>query len=458
MVLNPHRWGFHRAFQRTIPPSRRQQLQQWLDRPHWEALQTATTIPQIREIARHRAHPMIFDYMDGGADDEVTLRYNHEAYSEYEIGGRRGDERQSIAAAIPADDISLSTTLFQHKVNLPFFACPTAGNKMFHVQGESAVAQVAKERQTVYAMSSLSTTSFDDICQILPVSSSKNDDNNSSSSATPPKVFQLYVWKDRALVKDLLHQAKHDHGFSGLALTVDATWMGNRERDVRNGFSIPPNYSLSQTLQAVQAPAWTWDFVTHEPYSYACINQDVPAESLVSFINRQLTPDFAWHDAEWVLGEWVGGSGSASNDGDSREYTAALKGVVRPEDAVHAAQLGFDTIWISNHGGRQLDTAPATASVLPLIREALQKAQRPSTTQIILDGGIQCGADIAKALALGADGIGIGKPYLWGLCAGGYDGVNKVFDILEWQLRECMAELGARDLDQLKEIRASKKE
>ncbi|KAL3939345.1 MAG: hypothetical protein SGARI_001406 [Bacillariaceae sp.] len=311
---------------------------------------------------------------------------------------------------------------------------------MFHVQGESAVAQVAKQRSTVYAMSSLSTTSFDDICRILPAVS--NDDNNT----VPPKVFQLYVWKDRALVKDLLHQAKHDHGFTGLALTVDATWMGNRERDVRNGFSIPPNYSLQQTFQAIQAPAWTFDFVTHDPYAYACINQDVPAESLVSFINRQLTPDFSWHDAEWVLGEWVGGS-NGSND----KYTAAIKGVVRPEDAVHAAQLGSETIWISNHGGRQLDTAPATV-------KALQKADLSSTTQIILDGGIQSGVDIAKALSLGADGVGIGKPYLWGLCAGGYDGVNKVFEILEGQLRGCMAELGVTSIAELKELGASRGE
>jgi isopentenyl diphosphate isomerase/L-lactate dehydrogenase-like FMN-dependent dehydrogenase len=437
MVLNPHQWGFHKVFQRCIPKKRRNQLQQWFDRHHIEALQNATSIMEIRQIAKQRAHRMIFDYMDGGADDEVTLRRNQEAFSDYEFRRKTLDDDDS---PLSLTDISLSTTLFSHHVDLPFFACPTAGNKMFHVQGEAAVAQVAKERSTVYTMSSLSTTSFHDICQMLPASSNK-----------VPKVFQLYVWKDRALVKDLLHQAKRDHGFTGLALTVDATWMGNRERDIRNGFSIPPDYGMQQTIQAMRAPAWTLDFVTHDPYKYACINQDVPAESLVSFIHRQLTPDFGWQDAEWVLGEWVGGG----NGTDSDTFTAALKGVVRPEDAVHAAQMGFDTVWISNHGGRQLDTAPATVDVLSQIKEALAKIQR-SHVVIVLDGGIQCGADIAKALALGANGVGIGKPYLWGLCAGGYEGVQKVFEILETQLRACMAELGVAGIDELKELGASK--
>jgi isopentenyl diphosphate isomerase/L-lactate dehydrogenase-like FMN-dependent dehydrogenase len=178
-----------------------------------------------------------------------------------------------------------------------------------------------------------------------------------------------------------------------------------------------------------------YDFLSHDPYQYACINQDVPAESLVSFINRQLTPDFSWNDAEWLLGEW----------GATADRPAAIKGVIRPDDALHALTTGFSTIWISNHGGRQLDTAPATISVLPSIREAVG-----DEIEIIIDGGIQSGEDIAKALALGADGVGIGKSYLWGLCAGGYNGVDKVFCILRDQLEDTMNLLGTPTIQDLK--------
>ncbi|KAG7339076.1 glycolate oxidase [Nitzschia inconspicua] len=441
MVLNPHAWGFHKAFQYALSNSTRQRIQHDIfDARYIKQLQHAKTIMDIRHIAQQRAHQMIFDYMDGGADDEYTLTRNQQAYQEYEFiqtKTKKPQQHDINTTSSSAKKSSLSTNLFGHSVDLPFFSCPTAGNKMFHVQGEEAVAQVAYERGTVYVMSSLSTTSFDDINKVIP-----------TTTKTTPKVFQLYVWKDRDLVKDLLHQAK-SHGFTGLALTVDATWMGNRERDVRNGFSIPPNYSLQQTLQAIRAPAWTWDFITHDPYSYACINQDVPAESLVSFINRQLTPDFSWKDAEWLLGEWTQSPSDSSNNnssGGGDNYSVALKGVVRPQDAIHAVEMGFSTIWISNHGGRQLDTAPATLSVLPSMKEAV----KVGNVTLIIDGGIQSGADIATALALGADGVGIGKPYLWGLCAGGYEGVNKVFQILQTELEQTMQEWNVASIGDLK--------
>lgn len=170
---------------------------------------------------------------------------------------------------------------------------------------------------------------------------------------------------------------------------------------------------------------------TNETFQYGCINQDVTAESLVSFINRQLTPDFSFTDAEWLLGEWG-------------EKNTAIKGVLRPEDAKHAVTIGFDTIWISNHGGRQMDTAPATISVLPSIRDAVG-----DEVSIILDGGIQRGTDIAKAIALGANGVGVGKPYLWGLAAGGMPGVVKAYDILKVELERAMGLLGVRTIEEL---------
>jgi L-lactate dehydrogenase (cytochrome) len=307
---------------------------------------------------------MIFDYLDGGADDEITLRRNKDAFSELEMNYK-------VLAGIKPP-LDLSTKLFGCNVQLPFFGCPTAGNRMFHYKGEEAAAQAAQHHGALYALSSLSTTGITEIAEIHK----------------GPKVFQLYVWKDRQLVGDVLQQAK-EAGFTALALTVDVSWMGNRERDPRNGFSVPPNYTVRQMVEAAKKPAWTFDFLSHEPYTYACFNKDIPAESMASFINSQLTPDFSWSDAEWLLGEWNG--------------PAALKGVVRPDDAVRAVGLGFSTIWVSNHGGRQLETAPATIDVLPSIRNAVGP-----NVEILLDGGIQRGTDIAKAIALGADGVGVG--------------------------------------------------
>ena len=349
---------------------------------------------------------MVFDYLDAGADDEISLRRGKDAYSELEMHFK-------ILAGIKPP-LDLSTKIFGCDVKLPFFGCPTAGNRMFHWEGETAAAKAAKHHGTLYGLSSLATTGITEIGKIFD----------------GPKVFQLYVWKDRELVKEVLAKAK-EGGFNALALTVDFTWYGNRERDIRNDFSIPPKYTVGQVIEAIKKPAWTYDFLSHEPYTYACINKDVPADSLAAFVNSQIMPEFGWKDAEWLLGEWNG--------------PAAPKGVVRPEDAKKAVEIGFSTIWVSNHGARQLETSPATIDVLPSIREAVGP-----NVEIIMDGGVQRGTDIAKALALGADSVGVGKPYLWGLAAGGTEGVIKAYEILKVELDRAMGLLGTPTVDALK--------
>jgi len=400
-IPSPHDLGLHHVLKPFRPL-----INPLVDTLAKRRLNKAVNIADLRMCAKKRSHKMVFDYLDSGADDEIILRRAKDAYSELEM------HYHCLAGLQPPLD--LSTKIFGKDVSLPFFGCPTAGNRMFHTEGEAAAAKAAEFHGTMYGLSSLATTGIEDI----------------GAMHTGPKVFQLYVWKDRGLVQDVIKKAKAG-GFNALALTADFTWYGNRERDVRNGFTIPPNYSAKQIYQAIKRPAWTWDFISNDPYKYACINTEVPADSLAAFVNSQINPAFNWEDAEWLMKEWGG--------------PAALKGVVRPDDAKKALEVGFSTIWVSNHGARQLETSPATIDVLPSIRDAVGP-----NVEIILDGGVQRGTDIAKALALGADSVGVGKPYLYGLAAGGTPGVIKALDILRVELDRAMGLLGVGTVDELK--------
>eukprot|EP00965_Chrysotila_dentata_P263130 6214769-Pleurochrysis_carterae.AAC.5 len=266
----------------------------------------------------------------------------------------------------------------------------------------------------LYSLSSFSTCTFDQI----------------SAVHTGPKIFQLYVWKDRAFLRDLLSRAR-ENGFELLALTADLSWFGNRERERKAGFTIPPAYTVRQCADALTSPAWSFDFLSSDAYTYALIDGSARADSISSFVNAQIDAGFNWADAEWLCAEWGG--------------PVLLKGVVRPDNAKHAIQSGFAGVWVSNHGGRQLETAPAPIQVLPAIRYALGP-----TPWVVMDGGVQRGVDIAKAIALGADGVAVGKPALYGLGGGGENGVRKAFSILSEELERAMGLLGVGTVDELK--------
>jgi len=224
-------------------------------------------------------------------------------------------------------------------------------------------------------------------------------------------------------------------GFTSLALTADFSWVGNRERETRTGFTVPPSYSMRQCVDALRSPAWTYDYMRRVPYRYQAVPEaDFPAESLVDFIAAQMKPEFDWRDAEWSCQEW----------GDLGPV--ALKGVASAKDAVRAVETGFKAVWVSNHGGRQLEDSVATFDVLPEVRASVG-----DDIEVVLDGGVRRGLDIVKALARGADSVAIGRAYLFGLAAGGFDGVDKALQILSRDVYLAMGLLGCRTVSELRQ-------
>lgn len=361
-------------------------------------------IADIREVARRRAHKMVFDYIDGGADDEHTVTHNHDAFADYDLMFR-------ILRGVA--EIDTSTTILGQKMRYPFLTAPAAGNRLFHTQGERAVAKAADAAGVVYALSTLSSVTIEEIAALTK----------------GPKWFQLYVWKDKARVKEMIERARAA-GYTALILTVDLPVTGYRERDARNGFAVPPKIGPRQAWEAIKRPAWTWDYLTGPTIRYANLSEETAAVSLAEFVGAQLDAGFNWRDAEWVLGEWNG--------------PAVIKGVVRTDDAKRAVDTGFNAVWISNHGGRQLDYSPAPIHVLESIVDVVG-----NDAEVILDGGIRRGTDVLKALALGAKAVSFGRPYLYGLAAGGEAGVNRALEILSKSIRRDMALLGARTIAEI---------
>ncbi len=354
-------------------------------------------IDDLRIAAKRRAHRMVFDYIDGGADDEITLGRNTTAFDDYDL---------MFKVLAGADNIDMSTTLLGEKIDVPFFASPAAGHRLFHTDGERGVAKAADKTGTVFSLSTLSSVSIEEIAALT----------------SGPKWFQLYVWKDRGLVKEMMDRAR-EAGYKALILTVDFPIAGNRERDPRNGFSIPPKLGIKQAWHALMAPAWSLDYVIRPSVKYANLSEDTAAVSLQDFVYEQFDAGFNWRDAEWLLGEWNG--------------PAVIKGVVRPDDARQAVDLGFDAVMVSNHGGRQLDRSPAPVHVLESIVDAIG-----ADAEVILDGGVRRGTDILIALALGAKAVGFARPFLYGLAAAGEAGANRAMHILTNELRRDMVLLG----------------
>ena len=369
-------------------------------------LSDCLNVEDYRKAARRRAHKMVFDYIDGGSDDEVARFEGQGAFRDYRIAHR-------VLSGVDKPD--MSTTVMAQKLDVPFLLSPAAGNRLFHTDGELAPAKAAEAVGTVYCLSTLSSRSIEEI----------------GAATAGPKWFQLYVWKDRVLVKEMLARARAA-GYTALVLTVDFPITGNRERDPRNGFTIPPKLGLKQIWHAMQAPLWSLDYVTKPGVKYANLSEDTSAVSLNEFVAKQLSADFSWADAEWLLGEWNG--------------PAMIKGVARPDDALRAVKTGFNAISLSNHGGRQLDCSPAPVHCVQTVRQAVG-----NDAQLVVDGGVRRGTDVLKAVALGANAVSFARPYLYGLAAFGIKGAVQAVTQMRDAVERDMILSGVGDLSQLDE-------
>ena len=365
----------------------------------------ARNIADLRRMARERLPRMVFDYIDGGADDEVTLARNVSRFRDIEL---------IWEALKDVDKIDTSTTLMGAPSASPFFISPTATSRLFHPRaGELAVARAAHAAGVPYAGSTLASASVEEIAAVNP----------------GPKWFQVYVWRDRELVKEVLARAKAA-GFSAIILTVDVPVVGNRERDGANDFTVPPKVTWRTATQALAAPGYLWDLATTSEIRPANFTHIRMNTGLIDFINAQFDRAVTWDDVRWLRETWDG--------------KLAIKGIATPEDAQRCVSIGADAVWVSNHGGRQLDTAPASIDTLPAIADAVA-----GKVEIILDGGVRRGSDVVKALALGANAVAIGRAYLYGLAAGGEAGVRRALDIIDSEVRRTMALCGRTQLSAL---------
>ena len=373
-------------------------------------LARGVNVADLRRIARRRLPRGVFDYIDGGAEDERTLAANSAAYARI---GFRPRVLRDVSAVDPVDDAARPPAARSRSCSRP---PASRGSPIRRVSSRSRARRRAAGLP--YTLSTLSTRSIEEVAAV----------------SAGPKWFQVYVWRDRGLVKEMVDRAA-GAGYEALMLTVDTAVFGKRERDVRRGFTLPPKIGPRTLLDGAVHPGWTWQFVRSEPIKFANVTglevgDGSDAVTLADYINAQFDPSLSWTDVEWLRSIWNG--------------PIVVKGIQTVADATIASELGLDAIALSNHGGRQLDGAPATVDLVAPVRDAVGDA-----LQIICDGGVRRGSDIVKAVALGADACMAGRAYLYGLGAAGERGVDHVLALLDADVRRTMALIGARSIADL---------
>jgi L-lactate dehydrogenase (cytochrome) len=361
------------------------------------------SIGDLRKRARRRIPRAVFDYVDGAADDEVSLARSRHLYRDLEF-------QPNVLRDVSTADTA--TMILGHPAAYPFGFAPTGYTRMMHHEGESAVARVAERVSIPYALSTVGTTTPEAVAEAAPGAD---------------RWFQLYVWRDREFSYSLMERAK-DSGFRTLVLTVDLPVGGARLRDVRNGMTVPPSITAKTVLDGAMHPNWWFNFLTTEPLRFASL-QSLDG-NVADSIDRLFDPALNFDDLTWLRGQWSG--------------PIVVKGIQSLEDARRVVDLGADGVILSNHGGRQLDRSPTPLLLIQPIVETIG-----TDAEVFVDGGIMNGGDIVAAVAVGARAAFVGRAYLYGLMAGGEDGVQRAADILAADVVRTMKLLGVSSLGEL---------
>ena len=373
------------------------------------SLKDSYNFEDFRIIAKKKLPAPIFHYIDGGSDDEVTLKRNTDSFSKCDLV-------PNILASV--GEPNLSTNVLGTKIDMPLFLSPVAMQRLFHHDGDKASARAAEKFGTFYSMSTMATSSIEEI----------------ANKAGGPKMFQIYIHKTQGLTDNLIDRCKSS-GFNAMCLTVDTIVAGNRERDHKWGFTTPPKLTLKSLMSFATHPMWTMNYLTHEKFQLPNVSNFVKksssiAKGVMEYINEQYDPAMSWKDAEYCIKRWGG--------------PFALKGVMSVNDAKKAVDIGASAIMLSNHGGRQLDGSRSPFDQLEKIVDAVG-----GKIEIIVDGGIRRGTHVLKALSLGATACSFGKGFLFALSAGGQKGVEMILQRMKDELRRDMILLGKKKISDL---------
>jgi L-lactate dehydrogenase (cytochrome) len=369
----------------------------------------AINIDDLRRLAMRRLPRAVFDFADGGAEDERTLRANRLDFSKLVF-------RPRVLVDVSRRD--QSTTILGQPVSSPLIVAPTGLAGMLWPRGEMVAARAAAKRDVIFTLSTLGACSIEEVAE----------------ASTGPLWFQLYVMKDRDVTRALVERARQA-GYKALCLTVDLPVLGQRERDLRNGATIPPKITVRNVVDVLQRPGWlrrVWfgPRITFQNFVGSSAALSDSAGTLWQYVNSLNDPSVDWNDLTWFRSLWPG--------------PLAIKGIMTGEDARRAVSEGVEAIVVSNHGGRQLDSLPSAIEVLPEIIDAVG-----DRAEVILDGGVRRGTDVVKALALGARACMIGRPMLYGLGAAGQAGVERSIEILQNEIDRTLALLGRPTLADL---------
>ena len=366
-------------------------------------------VTDLRVLAKRNLPWPIFNYLDGGADDEFTLSRNTDAFNDYELLPSQLSD---------VSRINTETTVLGQRIGWPVFLAPTGASRIFHHEAEPAVVRAAHDFETIYSLSTLGTTSIEDIAAVSP----------------GPKMYQVYMFKDRAISRDFVKRCK-EQNYAALCLTVDTPVAGNRERDLVTGFGIPPKFNLRSVLSYARHFPWTIRAIMKPNFDMVNVINSASAsteigDGVMEYINSQFDRSITWKDVEWLAELWDG--------------PLVVKGIQTAADARKAADSGATAVMLSNHGGRQLEGSSAPVDCVSAVADALR-----DRLEIICDGGVRRGTHVVKALALGANACSIGRAYLYPLAAGGQAGVERGLGLLQAEVQRTMALIGCDAIEKL---------